>query len=312
MAWLALWPDLNAIRSGDRCPAPLRGDPLRGTKTSELDMKHPTKAFGLFLILALLAPLAEGKSTSALRARLGFLERLEEARTAALTLIRDEARYAKGDDAAQREVNLLTEQVEAASRPVEQLLAQDLRKLVRKREALEALRGAEPERLNAWERALVARIRDIEVLEANEKTPRTLPREQRPNAFQLEQLRVTNEYRMLMGERALAFDPQLAAAATGHSEEMVRLRYFDHTSPTAGRSSPTDRAKLAGFGGPAVGENIAMGYRSPKAAHRGWLTSPGHHRNILDRDWEVMGVAYEADHWTQVFGRVTPFEPALE
>ena len=71
------------------------------------------------------------------------------------------------------------------------------------------------------------------------------------------------------------------------------------------RVTPFARATLAGFEGTAVGENIAQGYRSPVSVHRGWLTSPEHHRNILDVDWEYMGVAFSRDTWTQVFGRIS-------
>ncbi len=113
---------------------------------------------------------------------------------------------------------------------------------------------------------------------------------------------------MLMGLGALSLEIRLTTAAGGHSAEMRRLRYFDHTSPVEAHKTPFVRANKAGFQGSSVGENIAHGYNSPQAVHKGWLSSPGHHRNIVAADWEVMGVANCADYWTQVFGRVTPIE----
>ncbi len=257
----------------------------------------------VLLVLCALGPVAGAKTSKALQQRLALLERLDAARAEALALIRDEARYTKDDDAAQREVNRLSLAVSEAYGPVNALLERDAKRLVRKRAALAALHDARPERLNAWERALRQRLADHEVERRNLEAVRALPRAERPTAHQVEQVRLTNAYRMEMGLPALLLDLRLAAAAASHSHEMRQLRYFDHTSPTDGRETPTQRAGLAGFAGEAVGENIAQGYRSPQAVHRGWLHSAGHHRNILDPLWDSLGVAADGDHWTQVFGR---------
>ena len=57
-----------------------------------------------------------------------------------------------------------------------------------------------------------------------------------------------------------------------------------------------------------VGENVAYGYPTGKAAMQGWMNSPGHRANILNKDYRVIGVAaYEAKngawYYAQVFGR---------
>jgi hypothetical protein len=258
----------------------------------------------LLALLAIAAPL-QAKPSKALRKRLAALAQLEEARSEALTLIRDEVQYVKGNPSAQREVNRLTVAVEKAHARVEAFLRADVRKLRRKKKALARLNEARPADLGPWDRALLRRLADRQVLEANERAAKELPRGERPSVFQLEQLRITNAYRMCMGLRALSLRADLGAAAHGHSDEMRRLRYFEHSSPTQGHETPFKRAKLAGFEGCAVGENIAKGYNSPRAVHKGWLKSPGHHRNIVDSEWEVMGVANVGDLWTQVFGRVS-------
>ena len=113
---------------------------------------------------------------------------------------------------------------------------------------------------------------------SNKTLPREVSKTERPSSHQLEQVRLTNQYRMLMGLGPLQLELHLARAAGDHSEEMRRLRYFDHTSPTQENRTPFARAKKAGFEGSAVGENIAHGYRSPRAVHKGWLKSPGHHQ----------------------------------
>jgi uncharacterized protein YkwD len=277
-------------------------------------IRPPTRTTAALLMVLMFAPAAvSAKRTSGkakLKQRLFLLQTLKTARADALSVIRNESRYIKGDATVQREVTRLILTVTGANKACERMLMADLKKLRRKRSApaLNALQNAKPGRLNPWELALVRRLGDLEVLAGNHALPKTLSKKDRPSTFQLEQLRLTNEYRMLLGLQALGFERQLATAASDHSSEMRRLRYFDHTSPVEAHATPTLRAEKAGFEGTAVGENIAQGYRSPRAVHRGWLHSPGHHRNILSPTWELMGVAHSSDTWTQLFGRTTPNE----
>lgn len=129
--------------------------------------------------------------------------------------------------------------------------------------------------------------------------------------WEIELVAVTNRYRMLLGRRALAISDALARAARGHSEEMSRLGYFAHESPTAGLENPEKRALHHGFGGTHVGENIARGRVDPEAAHLLWCHSPPHHRNILGEDWTHQGTGRAGAFWTSNFGRADrPSGPA--
>lgn len=53
------------------------------------------------------------------------------------------------------------------------------------------------------------------------------------------------------------------------------------------------------------GENIAMGYPTPEAVVDGWMNSPGHRANILNGDFEGIGIGVsEKDgtlYWVQIF-----------
>ncbi|NRA95252.1 MAG: FHA domain-containing protein [Planctomycetes bacterium] len=115
--------------------------------------------------------------------------------------------------------------------------------------------------------------------------------------------RATNDYRVMMGLRAVMGHEALVKAARGHSQEMKDKGYFDHKSPTPGRQSPGQRARLAGWGG-SVSENIARGRAGGRAVVRQWCNSSGHHRNILGRRWTHLGAGRSAEgsHWTQNFG----------
>ncbi len=114
--------------------------------------------------------------------------------------------------------------------------------------------------------------------------------------------RLTNAYRVMMGRRALKVEETLVLAARSHSQEMKDLGYFSHNSPTKGRETPTQRARLNGWTG-SCSENIARGQQDAAGAVQGWLSSSGHHRNILGRGWTVLGCgrAKDGPFWTQNF-----------
>ena len=131
-------------------------------------------------------------------------------------------------------------------------------------------------------------------------------------------LRAVNKARAIdrnCGERhftaapALTWNGALGAAALAHSQDMAKQRYFSHAGKD-GREV-ADRAGRAGYRWRAVGENIATGQESPEEAMAGWLDSPGHCANIMNRFFTEMGAAYGISagrdkpqvYWTQVFGQ---------
>lgn len=116
---------------------------------------------------------------------------------------------------------------------------------------------------------------------------------------------VTNAYRVRMGRAPLEIDPHLVDAARRHSADMLSAGYFSHTGRDG--SSPADRALRAGYEGGMTGENIAQGQRSGADAFRAWQHSSGHHRNMLDDDYALIGVGLSGDHWTMLLG--TPIPP---
>ncbi|MDA7535446.1 CAP domain-containing protein [bacterium] len=119
-------------------------------------------------------------------------------------------------------------------------------------------------------------------------------------AGERECIREVNEWRMLLGQSALVIDPKLCEASRDHSEDMNKLKFFDHMSPVPGKRSPGDRAAKAGTSW--SGENIYMGSQSPAAANKGWFYSPGHHKNMFKGGHKKIGVGQYERHWTQMFG----------
>jgi uncharacterized protein YkwD len=86
----------------------------------------------------------------------------------------------------------------------------------------------------------------------------------------------------------------LAGVAFGHAADMAMHDYFEHED-LKGRS-PADRVRAVGYQEKLVGENIAYGPKSAEEAVQGWLDSPGHCENIMDRRFAEMGIAYASGH----------------
>lgn len=126
--------------------------------------------------------------------------------------------------------------------------------------------------------------------------------------FESEVMDLVNVERAAEGLPPLSYDPSLASAAGGHSEDMGLQNYFNHTGPD-GRT-PCIRISDAGYSWNFCGENIAAGQPTPEDVIDTWMGSPGHRANILSPNFCDIGVgyAYVADstfghYWTQNFGR---------
>ena len=51
----------------------------------------------------------------------------------------------------------------------------------------------------------------------------------------------------------------------------------------------------------AYGENIANGYTAERSVVDGWIKSPGHCKNLMNKAYKEMGVAKIGTYWTQEF-----------
>ena len=95
------------------------------------------------------------------------------------------------------------------------------------------------------------------------------------------------------------WNSQLEEAAYSHASDMNTRKYFSHKSPEGFNAGV--RIDLAGYKWMAFGENIALGYSSEKSVLEGWLKSPGHCKNIMNKTYKEMAVAKVGNYWTQEF-----------
>ena len=95
------------------------------------------------------------------------------------------------------------------------------------------------------------------------------------------------------------------AAARGHSNDMVKLKFFAHHSPVKGKRAPENRVIRAGYPVRTVGENLAQQIGAPLdgwGAMRAWIISPPHHRNMLKARYVHIGIGVENSTWTLNLG----------
>lgn len=170
----------------------------------------------------------------------------------------------------------------------------------------------------AW--AQVVEEDDTEILKA---VPRTVEPANTPELDGAVQkvLASTNRFRDEEGREKVAVNPSLRKAAQYFADYMARTNRYGHK---ADGERPADRAKKFGYQYCIVAENIAYAYSSEGfttdelAAEffEGWKASPGHRRNMLDRDVTETALAISQGNEggyvfaVQMFGR--PRSQALE
>ncbi len=108
----------------------------------------------------------------------------------------------------------------------------------------------------------------------------------------LEQL---NEIRAAHHLVPLALSPDLNAAASLHSREMLTKGFFAHDSGNGQVFWKRIQAfyPQGGFGFWSVGENLFWTSGPPSAGEsvQAWMASPEHRANILDPAWRQIGVS---------------------
>jgi uncharacterized protein YkwD len=107
---------------------------------------------------------------------------------------------------------------------------------------------------------------------------------------------LVNRVRSSRSLARLRLDPRLSRAASEHSLDMVRRRYFSHTTPEG--VSFLQRIAATGYlGGPGrwvIGENLAWGTGpdrgAPRRIVRGWMHSPPHREELLRPSFRNVGI----------------------
>lgn len=133
--------------------------------------------------------------------------------------------------------------------------------------------------------------------------------------FERQVIKLTNKEREKRGLKPLEMDESLSYSARYHAKDMAVEDYFDHDSFDRKENGQLKRVcgtferieAFANFG--TMAENISAGRTTPEAVVEGWMKSPGHRKNILNKNFKKLGVGfYQTNdseyhyYWVQNFG----------
>lgn len=217
---------------------------------------------------------AKERGDEALEAYKALSRRLDRALRPALALSPEKARrlalaYEDARAAYAESASALPDAAPAPQPDPFALLLLDTR-LGRLREGIAAYGTTPP----GWARLCLYHALCRAVLEHNERNAYDME----PGA--VEGLRAMNRLRIALGISPLVHREELVRMAYGHSHEMTTQGFFSHRSPTPGRETKEDRAKLAGYDGRVV--ECITGAGGGATAVEFWRYDGGHHRDMCN------------------------------
>lgn len=133
-----------------------------------------------------------------------------------------------------------------------------------------------------------------EQLEKNKREFYTVATEPLKEGFEYQLFDLTNAERVKHGLTILNWDNRVKETARKHSNDMAEHNYFSHTNLK--EQSPFDRMLEDDIMFNLAGENLAFGQFSSIYAHEGLMNSLGHRENILQRDYEYLGIGVAFDN----------------
>lgn len=130
-------------------------------------------------------------------------------------------------------------------------------------------------------------------------------------------IKLTNKARESAKIASLKKNELLMEAAKKKAKDMVENNYFAHISPDG--KSPWDWIEGAGYEYQYAGENLAINFSDAEQQQEAWMDSPLHRKNIMNQDYEEIGVAvrkgvidgHETIVTVQEFGSRVPSSPQV-
>lgn len=120
--------------------------------------------------------------------------------------------------------------------------------------------------------------------------------------YAFRELELLNKERKKKGLKKLVMDSVLLEVAMQRAHECVLQ--FAHERPNGKACHTAHKLEL----GEAYGENIAFGQKTPEWVTDAWMHSSGHKENILDSEWEAVGIGCVkvngSLYWVQFFGNI--------
>lgn len=118
-----------------------------------------------------------------------------------------------------------------------------------------------------------------------------------------------NDYRRDRGLKPLKISTKLCKSAQLMAQDMAdNPDLINHQHTDSQGRSPSERAAIYGYTD-GVGENLAAGYETAKKVYMAWKDSADHNANMIDQDYEVIGIALVTSnnnykwYWVNTFGQ---------
>jgi len=126
------------------------------------------------------------------------------------------------------------------------------------------------------------------------------------NTFSAEELlRETNLVRANASAGALTLNDKLTVAAQAKCDDLVNKNYWAHRDPEG--SLPWKFVTKTGYSYSKLGENLAAGHANNLHVINGWMASPTHKENMLDRAFKEVGFGIcKSDSYIGLGGRSGP------
>ncbi|MCV2483291.1 CAP domain-containing protein [Flavobacterium sp. SH_e] len=124
------------------------------------------------------------------------------------------------------------------------------------------------------------------------------------NDTELQTMKLINEHRASVGLNALERINHISYKCEEHNEYMIANNVVNHNDFVERSQNITNV-----LGAKKVGENVAYNYKTPEAALRAWLDSPGHKENI-EGDFTHFGISVTTDaatgkkYYTNIFAKI--------
>jgi uncharacterized protein YkwD len=127
------------------------------------------------------------------------------------------------------------------------------------------------------------------------------------NGFEFQLFDLTNAARVHHKVPPVRWESAIRDTAYKHSLDMADQNYFSHTNLDG--QSPFDRMTMDNINYSVAGENLAYGQSSSIFAHEGLMNSIGHRKNLLKRDFTLLGVGVAFNEENQPYYTENFYKP---
>lgn len=100
-------------------------------------------------------------------------------------------------------------------------------------------------------------------------------------------LETTNNERAASGSTLLTINERLNNAAEKKAQDMVARNYWSHKTPEG--NDPWNFVAKENYSYTKAGENLAYGFDDSSGVVAGWMNSPSHRANLLDKSFSEVG-----------------------